>query len=99
MFTTHAGLTIIQALIVNFIGGLTVCLGGIVVFSSNVNSLGVGSGLAIAVGVYIYIATMVALPRAREMAKTRLEKLLSMGMFVLGVIPLGLVLLSHTHCH
>lgn len=99
LFTTHAGLTVIQALIVNFIGGLTVCLGGVVVFSSNVNSLGVGAGLAIAVGVYIYLATIIALPRARAMAKTRLETLLSIGMFILGVIPLGLVLLSHTHCH
>jgi len=99
LFTTEGGLSPVQALAINFLGGLTVCLGGIVVFATSVSDMGVGVGLAISCGVYIHISCSEVFPRIRGVLHTRLERVVSMLFFILGVVPLGLVLLNHVHCH
>jgi zinc transporter ZupT len=98
LLTKHAGLSPVKAIILNFVGGLTIVLGGIVVFSSDVSGMGVGVGLAIACGVYISIACCECFPRVRAVLETRQERALSMLCFIIGVVPLGLVLLNHIHC-
>jgi zinc transporter ZupT len=99
LLTTEGGLSPLAALVINFIGGLSVCLGGIVVFATSVSDMGVGVGLAMACGVYIHISCSEVYPRLRGALNTRLERFVSMLVFVLGVVPLGLVLLNHVHCH
>jgi hypothetical protein len=48
--------------------------------------------------VYVYVAAAECLPRAKEAQTTTTDKFISLGCFVVGVIPIGLVLLNHGHC-
>ena len=98
LLTKHAGLKPAKALGLNFLAGLSVMIGGLVVVASDVSELSLGVILSIASGVYLYIAACECLPRVSAVVKTRKNRALSMLMFVIGVIPIGLALLNHSHC-
>ena len=98
LLTKHAGLTPLVALLLNFASGLTVCLGGIVVLSASVSDMSVGVILTVAAGTYVYLAACECLPRVNDAVKTSKDRALSMVMFIIGVIPIALTLLNHTHC-
>ena len=98
LLTRHCHLKPVMALTLNFLGGLSVLLGGILILSVPVNSNVTGCILAIGGGVYIHIAASECGPRARAAQKNLFDKFVSMVSFVLGVVPIGLVLLNHGHC-
>ena len=98
LLTKHAGLTPLVALLLNFASGLTVCLGGIVVLAASVSDMSVGVILTVAAGTYVYLAACECLPRVNDAVKTSKDRALSMLMFIIGVIPIALTLLNHTHC-
>ncbi|GFH55715.1 hypothetical protein CTEN210_12191 [Chaetoceros tenuissimus] len=98
LLTKHAGLKPAKALGLNFLAGLSVMIGGLVVVASDVSELALGVILSIASGVYLYIAACECLPRVSAVVKTRQNRALSMLMFIIGVIPIGLALLNHSHC-
>lgn len=98
MLTKHCNMSVPLALILNFIGGLSVMLGAIVVLAADINSLASGCILAVGGGVYINIAAVECLPRANAAQETKKDLLVSFLSFVVGVVPIGLVLLDHEHC-
>jgi zinc transporter ZupT len=98
LLTKHCNLKIPMALCLNFLGGLSVMLGGIFILSFDINSMVTGCVLALGSGVYMYIAAAECYPRAKASHRTVTDKLLSLLAWVVGVVPIGLVLLNHGHC-
>jgi len=98
LLTRHAGLRPSIALLLNFAAGLSILLGGIIVLATPVSDLSIGVILSIAAGVYLYIAACECLPRVSAVVHTRGDRFLSMLIFIIGVVPIGLALLNHSHC-
>lgn len=99
LLTRSAGLSPIKALTINFLTGLTVVLGGLLVLVADLSDIGIGVLLGIASGVYVYIAACECIPRAGAASESQNDKILAVLMFIVGTIPLGLTLLGHAHCH
>mmetsp|Transcript_3482 Transcript_3482/g.5338 ORF Transcript_3482/g.5338 Transcript_3482/m.5338 type:complete len:472 (-) Transcript_3482:49-1464(-) len=98
LLVNHGGLSPIQALGVNFVSGLSVLLGGIIVLAINPGNTSVGVILALSAGVYIHLAAGECLPRADKLLSSGKDRLISLSFFILGATPIGLVLLNHGHC-
>lgn len=98
LLTKHCNIRPFVALTLNFVSGLSVLFGALLILSMDVNSNTTGCLLAIGAGVYLYIAASECLPRARAAQKNKQDKLVSLVSFVCGVVPIGLVLLNHGHC-
>jgi hypothetical protein len=82
----------------NFAAGISVMIGGITVLAAPVSDMLIGIVLSLASGVYLYISCCECLPRVAEVVETRAQRVLSMAMFLLGVVPISLTLLNHQHC-
>ena len=98
LLTKHAGLTIVQALIVNFVSGLSVVLGGIMVLAIDISDEAIGVLLSMSSGVYIYIAASECMPRVSAALESRGDRIVTMIAFICGCVPIGLTLLNHQHC-
>ena len=106
LLTAHCGLTIFQALLLNFISGCSVLIGVIIVLSIDLQEPVIGVVLSVSAGVYLYIAVGECIPRVQDVLRTaniprdeKLRRTLTFfGFFVLGAVPIGLVLLNHGHC-
>ena len=98
LLTEHAGLKPLHALIFNFISGLTVMLGGLVILFFTLSWDTVGSILAISGGVYFFISAFECIPRVESGVESVKDRLLSLFCAGIGALPIGLVLLDHEHC-
>lgn len=99
VLTGVGGMSTKSALLCNFLSGLSVVLGGIIVFSMDVADSTVGLILCFGAGAYLYIAGAECIPRAFHADKLSAKvKAMSGVCFVLGAICIGLVLLNHSHC-
>jgi zinc transporter ZupT len=98
LLTKHAGLTPLVALSLNFTAGLSVMIGGITVLATPVSDMLIGVVLSLASGTYLYISCVECLPRVADYVETRSQRVLSMVMFIIGVVPISLTLLNHQHC-
>lgn len=98
LLTKHAGLKPLQALSLNFVSGLSVVLGGIAVLVSPISDLVIGVLLSIASGVYIYIAACECMPRVQAVVGSSTDRIISILMFIIGAVPIGLALINHSHC-
>jgi len=98
LLTGHGGLSVISALCLNFVSGLSVLLGAIIVVAANFTTEAIGAILGIAAGVYIHVAASECVPRIDAAMDRWQDRVLSVLMFALGAIPIGLVLLNHKHC-
>lgn len=99
LLTRHGMLPSLKALLANFLSGLTVMLGGIVILTAgDIADETFGVILALAAGVYINIAGTECMPRVQQLSKTMMHRVFSLGMIVLGVVPIALVLQIHEHC-
>jgi len=87
-----------KALVFNFLSGITVMIGAIIVTEVDVGNTGIGVILAFGGGVYLHVSAVECVPRMYAKSLTNQVRLLSMAMFVLGTIIIGLVLLKHEHC-
>jgi len=87
-----------KALVFNFLSGLSVMIGAIIVTEVDVGNTGIGVILAFGGGVYLHVAAVECVPRMYAKGLSNQVRLLSMAMFVLGTIIIGLVLLKHEHC-
>ena len=98
LLTDHAGLTVCQALTANFVAGLSVVLGGLLSLAFDVNDFAIGLVLSLSSGTYFYIAAVECMPRAHKVVETVYDRLLTILMFMIGAIPVGLALINHSHC-
>jgi zinc transporter ZupT len=98
ILTKHCNLKIWVALLLNFLGGLSVLIGALLVLTVDITSMISGCILAVGAGVYVNIAATECLPRALETHDCRKDKIMSIISFFVGVVPIGLVLLNHLHC-
>jgi len=88
----------IKALLANFLSGLSVILGAVVVLSSEVSDSDIGLLLAFGGGVYINIAATECMPRIySEKLSLRIRGCCFVS-FIVGAVLIGLVLLDHEHC-
>lgn len=98
ILTKHCHLKTSEALVLNFIGGLSVMMGGLVVLLVNVNSMVAGCILTIGGGVYVHNAAAECFPIAKASHDCLVDKLVCLFSFFIGAVPIGLVLLNHFHC-
>eukprot|EP00928_Gymnodinium_smaydae_P096979 TRINITY_DN8679_c0_g2_i2.p1 TRINITY_DN8679_c0_g2~~TRINITY_DN8679_c0_g2_i2.p1 ORF type:complete len:471 (-),score=77.04 TRINITY_DN8679_c0_g2_i2:555-1766(-) len=86
------------ALMLNFVSGMGVLLGAIIILAIPVSDAAVGLLLAFGGGVYVHIAATECMPRVYNPQLSGLARLCSLGMFIFGAVAIGLVLLDHKHC-
>ena len=86
--------TIPMALLYNFLCGISVMLGGIVIIATDVSSKDVGMILAFGAGTYIYVATVHLFEEIKEVKDMAIRILC----FCIGCVSIGLILLDHEHC-
>ncbi len=98
LLTRYANLSKWKALLLNFLAGLSVMLGGLLVLAIDMSELTIGVFMGLASGVYLNIAAVECLPRVTSVVSTVKDRLLLLGMFAVGAIPVGLTLINHTHC-
>jgi hypothetical protein len=72
--------------------------GAILVLTLDLAEEGMGLVMAVSVGVYIFICACECIPRVQATRKTPNDTLIFLGCFILGAVPIGLVLLNHGHC-
>lgn len=98
LLTRYAGLSTLQACVVNFGSGLIVTLGGLLVLVVNTSDEAVGVILAMAGGCYINIAACETVPRMERHLHSFGDRASMVFSFIVGTVPIGLVLLKHEHC-
>lgn len=97
VLTSVCGFRPVFALLFNFLSGLTVMVGAIVVLAAEMSNKDVGLILAFGAGIYIYNAAVECVPRLMDEPDKRI-KAIGLALFVLGAVAIGLVLLGHEHC-
>lgn len=95
---SDVGFTPAAALLWNFLTGLSVVLGTIIVNAAPVSDAVIGLLLAFGGGVYVYLAAVVCMPKLHQLKLSLKENLLGLLAFVLGTVLIGLILLDHKHC-
>jgi len=88
----------VKALALNFISGLSVVLGAIIVVGAAPSAQVEGLLLAFGGGVYVQIAATECAGRVNNTVKTTMMRLATIAFFCLGATSIGLVLLDHEHC-
>jgi len=88
-----------KALLVNFVSGLSVILGTVIVLAQDsLDNKATGVLLGIGGGVYIQIGASECMAKVHRQAGTTLLRLSALLVFLVGAAVLGLVLLTHEHC-
>ncbi len=98
LLTRHVGLSAPKAFLLNFISGMSVVLGGIVFLAGNPSDEVTGVLLGMAGGVYLNIAACETMPRIESIIRTQADRICALLLFIVGTVPIGLVLLNHHHC-
>ena len=86
------------ALAFNFISGLSVLIGVIVILSQDLSNLETGMILAYGGGIYLQIAASECMPKVYKGATSVQLRLIAFLAFFVGCLAIGLVLLDHKHC-
>lgn len=98
LLTQKCNLPPLKALAWNFASGLSVTFGGILVLGMDVSNYAIGVLLSMSAGVYINVAAKECMPIVDTLAVTLSDRAMAFFFFVLGAVPIGLVLLNHQHC-
>jgi UTP--glucose-1-phosphate uridylyltransferase len=94
----RVGLSPFIALVSNFIAGLGVLLGAVIILGADVGDEVVGLLLAFGGGVYIHIGATECMPKMYAEKLSPLVRMACVASFILGAVLIGLVLLDHEHC-
>jgi len=98
LLTHHCGLRIRTAILLNALCGISVFLGAIVILAADLGDEGMAVILALSTGFYLYICSVECIPRIQKAQRNFRDFGFFFLFFVLGAIPIGLVLLNHGHC-
>lgn len=98
LLTRFVGFSVSKAFVLNFVSGLSVCIGGLTVLAAKPSDEAIGIILAFAGGVYVNIAACESLPRVERFTKDRTDRALTLVSIIVGTVPIGLILLDHKHC-
>jgi zinc transporter ZupT len=98
LLTHHCGMSTRQALTYNFLSGFSVMLGAVLIVALDLSDVLTGSLLSMSAGVYIYIAATECIPRIQAAQKSVADTMTFLLCFIIGAVPIGLVLLNHGHC-
>ncbi|KAL7581721.1 hypothetical protein ACA910_022261 [Epithemia clementina (nom. ined.)] len=98
LLTHHCNLMVSEALLLNFLSGVSIFLGAIAVLSSDIEDKTQGVILAMSAGVYFYLGGVECIPRVQRVLVTSRDNLAFLVSFIIGAVPIGLVLLNHGHC-
>jgi zinc transporter ZupT len=98
ILTGGGGLSPLVALILNFLSGSACIWGSIIIVYLGISDDVVGYIIAFGGGVYIQVGASECIPRATEFATTLKTKFLALFLFFVGALPIGLILLNHSHC-
>ena len=95
----QCGMNPIVALILNFLFGLSILFGGLMVLVFDFKQVTVGCILAIGGGTFIHVAIGELLQNAeRNMTTSGIQMIYCFIAFLAGAIPIGLILINHEHC-
>ena len=94
----QVGLSVLPALAINFVTGLSVILGAVIVLAADVSQSTIGLLLAFGGGVYLQIGCVECMPKMVNPALSSGRKSFCVLMFIIGAVLIGLVLLDHEHC-
>ena len=98
VMVNQCGMNPFVALLVNFVFGLSIMLGGLLVLVFNFSHLAVGCLLAMGGGTFLHVAISELLGNAERNTKGGFEIVYMFLAFLLGAVPIGLILLNHEHC-
>ncbi|KAI2489197.1 ZIP Zinc transporter [Fragilaria crotonensis] len=98
MLTNQCRLSPWKALVLNFVSGFSVMIGVIVIMAMDVSNEAIGVLLAMSAGVYFNIAFTDCAPRINHHITDTLRRVTSLFFWIIGAVPIGLVLLNHEHC-
>jgi len=87
-----------KALVFNFLSGLSVVIGVLIINAAEVGNSATGLLLAFGGGVYIYIAAAECMPKVHSLNLPAKTHLACTFCFVIGAVLIGLILLDHEHC-
>jgi len=88
----------VLALVLNFVSGMSVLLGGIIVLASDPDDSDVGMLLAFGAGVYLHIGAVECMPKIYEAKLSAWLRAACVLAFIVGTVLIGLILLDHEHC-
>lgn len=97
VLTSAAGVSVVHAMVLNFLAGTSIYIGCAIVALADVSSTVLGVILVFGAGVYVYTACVEALP-AIEHAPNVTYKASALVLYALGATAIGLVLINHQHC-
>lgn len=86
------------ALGLNFVSGTTCIWGAMIVVYLTISDLAIGYILCFGGGIYIQVGAAESYHRVVSLATTFKLKLLAVFLFFLGALPIGVVLMNHSHC-
>jgi len=92
------GLTPVKALLLNFLAGLSVILGVIIINVIDLPDSTVGLFLAFGGGTYVYLAAVECMPKVHNPKLPAGVRMLCLLVFIFGTVLIGLILLDHEHC-
>ena len=95
VLTTVCGFSPLKALALNFLSGVSVIFGCMLITESDIDPNSLGYLLAFGGGVYIAIGATECMPRIFENAKGVTMHLIAFLLFTFGAVAIGLVLLDH----
>eukprot|EP00434_Breviolum_minutum_P034127 symbB.v1.2.030194.t1/scaffold3378.1/size58068/6 len=86
------------ALVLNFLSGLSVLLGAILILSLDIGDEVTGLILCFGGGVYLHLGATDLMPKIYAQGLTKVQRALAFLAFIVGAVLIGLVLLDHEHC-
>ena len=99
VMVNQCGMNPIVALILNFLFGLSILFGGLMVLVFDFKQVTVGCILAIGGGTFIHVAIGELLQNAeRNMTTSGIQMIYCFIAFLAGAVPIGLILINHEHC-
>jgi UTP--glucose-1-phosphate uridylyltransferase len=92
------GLSPLKALVCNFMSGLGVVVGAVIVLLADLENDAIGLLLAFGGGVYIHVGATECMPKMYSPELSPRARTAAMVAFIIGAVLIGLILLDHEHC-